>query len=710
MEKTSDTKIPEEPKMRKGTNTGHEKQDLLNQTKQIFEEVKNVKIDLQFSSGYVSNGSADIYDNYNGMPTIQLSKKKEETLKTSLERGLAYVAFDTSKNAYSRQHKEFSDLMGINEENHKQPIQDMIYSAYSALEQRRVNSCMGHVFKGFDERHKESDARKAEELFNSEDFEGINDPVTALQCSMLGMTEEVEKSDFKEVNKLMTDVERTSPDGSLILTAEFVENIFKPWYEAQMANQQQGGNKGQGKGNNPDPDGTPQSESDLIKEAEAEAEEQAKKLEELKEEIKDEFDPEHKGETNWKGKEPTDRQKEYLEKIINDNGNISPETKDAMIDAPETRGGMSDLISKMLNGDSGDYENDKPEPSRKDPINGKLSDEDKKLRDAQQQSERNRQKTNVAEQMQGKNDGSYLEPVGSKGSIKDAQEKGEEMIEELEERIAEAGQGDNTEDKNNRKIIWRKEELDKNTSRCKEYKNLPNTGSPNVDMQTVRKLKGIFKNIKSKPIEEISDSGQNIDVELFIKDEIEGGTDFFTEEVEQQGFAVVIGIDESGSMGGEPIQIAKNVCGTLYKAFENMPNVEIHVIGWQSNYSSCDVHIIKKFQEVGSLHTGGGTPFRQSMLYLGEYVKKLPQKKKLLFQITDGGIDYDEKTKNYLQKMRNDNDTVVTGIQISYYEGGDPAMHDLFGKENCLTFQDMKQVKNLLVKDITQRFVRYMKC
>ena len=68
------------------------------------------------------------------------------------------------------------------------------------------------------------------------------------------------------------------------------------------------------------------------------------------------------------------------------------------------------------------------------------------------------------------------------------------------------------------------------------------------------------------------------------------------------------------------------------------------------------------------------------------------------------------KTKNYLNEMRKQSGTIVTGMLIGYYGGGDPAMEDLFGKDNFLKFNNMEEVKTDLINDIAKRFMRYMKC
>jgi hypothetical protein len=406
----------------------------------------------------------------------------------------------------------------------------------------------------------------------SDDFK-INDPVSALQCAQLGLNDLVEKSEFKRANQYMEDVERTTGEGSIILTNEYVEEVVKPWYLENFGKEPegQGGNGKGGKNGNPAPinvgcggmpkpqgkdgESDPDGEPDPNCENETEQEGDGEGIGNPK------YDDRHENAKDWKGKEPTDKQKAYIKKH-------GPQGEPV----PKTRGGAYDLVSDLMNGDPVKQNEPIPDP---DPT----TDELKKVT---REVKVRRKDINVGENMEGKD-----HYVDVKKSIEEVKKDGEKMIDTIEEALADVARGQPNENK--RQIMFKKGELEGIVGGVNVMKNLPNIEQPQIDMHTVNKLKSIFKRLKSKPKTETSDSGQDIDVELFIKDEIEGGTDFLIDDVEQQGFAVVIGIDESGSMGGQPIQIARNLAGTLYKAFENMPNVEIHVVGWQSAGSHCDV-------------------------------------------------------------------------------------------------------------------------
>jgi hypothetical protein len=181
-------------KKRKGAGLGYENQTLLRKTKDIFEQVKKRRIDVQFRT-HELNTPVLVGEGYNGEAVLTLGKTKDESTKTSLERGLAYVAFDTSKASFK---KTVPDLSQFAKPEHQRQVGELIESAYAALEARRVHSCMGYIFKGFEERYKDGDRIRGTKLF-LEQGQQIDDPITALQVAQLGLEEEVEKSQFPTV-------------------------------------------------------------------------------------------------------------------------------------------------------------------------------------------------------------------------------------------------------------------------------------------------------------------------------------------------------------------------------------------------------------------------------------------------------------------------------------------------------------------------------
>ena len=317
-------------KKRKGTAFGFENRSdpIFEKTVDIFELIKKTKITLDIKN-YDTGDMTEVYDGYDqtNQHSITIGKRADENIKTSLERGLAYIAFDTSTRQFKGTVGKLSEFAKIE---HQGKIQELLMTAYASLEARRVNSCMGHVFKGFDERRRDADLIHAKKLFG-DDFK-INDPISALQCAQLGLNDLVEKSEFKRANEYMKDVERTSGAGSIILTNEYVEEVVKPWYLENFGKEPEGeGGDGKGKNGNPAPQGgeggnSGEGETDPNAEGETDQEGEGNG--------NPRYDDRHENAKDWKGKEPTDKQKEYIKRH-------GP--KDEPV--PKTRGGAYDLVA-----------------------------------------------------------------------------------------------------------------------------------------------------------------------------------------------------------------------------------------------------------------------------------------------------------------------------------------------------------------------------
>jgi hypothetical protein len=229
---------------------------------------------------------------------------------------------------------------------------------------------------------------------------------------------------------------------------------------------------------------------------------------------------------------------------------------------------------------------------------------------------------------------------------------------------------------------------------------IPN--SVQYDKFLAKKLQMLFTRFKTKPSQMVSDSGNDIDIDLFIKNKLEGNVDFILDDTTKTGFAVVIGVDCSGSMGNGNMQQAKNLCATLYKSFDGIPNVDITVIGWTSISAGMAIITVKSFDEVGRLRASSGTPFEEATLYCIEYMKKLQHRHKLFFQITDGDIS--DISRYCIQKINGSPNINSTVIQIGYSKRS--ALTKAFGKQNHIMVNRLNDNFNSkLIKQIVQRFM-----
>jgi hypothetical protein len=727
-------------KVRKGGGFGFEetnREAVLQKTADILAKVKGTFIRVQ-ANGFVQE--TDVQEDAGGYQiTIGAKVKEQEESKTKFERAVAPILFNTSKNLFNNQKV---DLTGFAQDKHQSALVDIADGVYSGLEQRRVNSMMGYLYKGYNERYQIADQQRAERDFA--DIE-IDNPAVAIQAANLGLYDKVAKSQFPEANEFVKAVERTGPSGSLILTKDYIDRIVKPWYKENFDNEpEEPQGQGQGQGQQQGQEGQDgesgesgeqgqsgesgesgedsESEDEGQEDGEGQGQGQSGQSGDGNAEPQN-IDPEtgeihsgdlnkHAGEKNWKGDKPSEAQKKALD-YYGYNG-----------ETPETKGDASDLISDIKSSgnegeraeelskefpkqmpNSGQGEEDGQSEDCSEPAN--WNENDMELKNQGDITESMRNQVDPARNMQGRCEESNTDQT----DLESSRTEGMEELEKIEDAINEITTEDAKDESPDtfeldNKHGFSEEELGDLTGNIKPI-SMNRWGTVDPDRQVVNKLKALFKRVKGKSKMRLTEDGNEVDIDMFIKNRTEGGQEFLLESTPQHGFLVVIGVDESGSMGGQRMNIARQLCGTLYKAFEEMHNVEIHVIGWASS-GGTKVHIIKSFEDVATLRAYGGTPFREATMYIADYVKKQPQKKKLFFQITDGDVDYDEKMMRFMQNMRRDG-IITTGIQVNDYGDAQGSMTKLFGKGNFLQFSDMADVKKILIKQIAKQMMRFMK-
>jgi len=227
-------------------------------------------------------------------------------------------------------------------------------------------------------------------------------------------------------------------------------------------------------------------------------------------------------------------------------------------------------------------------------------------------------------------------------------------------------------------------------------------------MEVVRKLKRRFMTIKGKPMRDYDESGIDLDVDEYIQSKVTKSRNFMIDEKMVTGFDVVIGLDCSGSMGGESMRMAKSICATLYKTFEDTPNVKIKVIGWQGGHSA-NVVEINNMSDLSYLHASGGTPLGSSTAYCRKVIENMSGQKRILFQITDGSPnsgDYDVNlTKQTVADLRRKG-IETFGILVGRRRV-DETMTKMFGK-NAICVLTFDSVKDILLKDLTKTIEKHL--
>ena len=671
--KSNSSKTAKKRKIVKGGTFGFEEKNKVKISRDlcdIFEQLHGDTINVNFNHQN-TRAITEYSREKNGKRTfnIDINKTASRSSKTSLEDSLSHILTKSPKISYHKNRSSFTDFATPDHVGKVNSTSDKIFEAF---ENKRAESWSSAIYQGYKERVIEANRLDGENLIKE-----IKNPIDAINAARLGLTEMVANSEFPEANDFMKSVERTMPKASVLLTKDYVDRVLKPWYQKIIQDDEEkpdNENEGEDEGENEDEEQENEQGNQTEQGENGEGEGQGEGQGEGESEEGD-----SKSEPKWKSDKPSEAQKNYIEKLGGDKN------------YPETKGEASKYIEKLLDGE--------------DPAgnSGKKSENsnDKAEEEVYQAAFNSDISTINNDNTQGCDPNVDFE----NDSVEKQQEEGEEEIEKIEDKISEMLQNEKV------KKSPIQENIKHQTKRCIDDGKLPTPTRVEYDRVTVSRLKQLFKRLKSKQTQEVSDSGTDIDVDLFIRNQVEGGHDFLLNDVEQRGFAVVIGVDESGSMGGGNMESAKKLCATLYKAFEDMPNVDIYVFGWTTGYSSDDRSgvIIKKItnlKEVGSLQASGGTPFLEATYYLTDFVEKLPHHTKLMFQITDGDVYNDKALSDYFKKLRKSK-TQVTGIQISSNQSQD--MIDLFGKNNYIQTPSMNRINGTMTKSIVHQFMGCMK-
>ena len=179
-----------------------------------------------------------------------------------------------------------------------------------------------------------------------------------------------------------------------------------------------------------------------------------------------------------------------------------------------------------------------------------------------------------------------------------------------------------------------------------KYKQILKKQEPskiNVNSTWINNIKRMFKSYKEKPKQIISSEGYDLDVGSFIDMKSTGYGDCFIEDIRKNGLSIVLSIDGSGSMRGTKNIMVQRICGTIFKAIEDIPNIDMKCITWSSD--SKGLTWLKKYEKYDDLKHLNEQPLGYTPTHVGisvgsEELSKMSGRRKLLILITDGAPQY----------------------------------------------------------------------
>jgi hypothetical protein len=234
--------------------------------------------------------------------------------------------------------------------------------------------------------------------------------------------------------------------------------------------------------------------------------------------------------------------------------------------------------------------------------------------------------------------------------------------------------------------------------------------------EIVNDMSKIFKKMNEIPKTTIEYEGDEIDMESYIKNKVEGydtGKCFIdTRYVE--GVSVLVAVDGSNSMedgAHSSMTRARDMVATMYKAIENVNNINLRTIVWASDLNGkMNVTNIESMEDTRNIRTTREyptTPTHMAIEYSTKMMKRMKGRKKLLILITDGQPEY---MKNYtllptptlikmcvnamVKGMRRCDNMVVLLIKPS--DHSKKCCEDIFGKRLIVT-DDMKSGSDIIM-------------
>jgi len=233
--------------------------------------------------------------------------------------------------------------------------------------------------------------------------------------------------------------------------------------------------------------------------------------------------------------------------------------------------------------------------------------------------------------------------------------------------------------------------------------------------EIVNDMSKMFKKINEIPKTTIGYDGDEIDIESYIKNKVEGHDigKCFIDTKHVQGASILVAVDGSSSMedGSSSMTRARNMVATMYEAVENVNGINLRAIVWSGNiYGKMNVTNIKSMEDTRTIRTSSEyptTPTHMAIEYSTKMMKRMKGRKKLLVFITDGQPEYMKNgmlmpTQTLVKMSAN---AMIKGMRrcdnilvllINPTDFSQKCCEDIFGKRLIVT-DDMKSGSDIIM-------------
>jgi len=293
--------------------------------------------------------------------------------------------------------------------------------------------------------------------------------------------------------------------------------------------------------------------------------------------------------------------------------------------------------------------------------------------------------------------------IENMGSMEDEKKAGQDVMDEVNDKINQTAY--DKEDLSYVKFVERGED------------------TPIYNESISNNMRKLFRKLTMIPKEIINDQGNEVDIESYITNRIEGKNlnRCLIDKKAQQGVCILISVDVSNSMHGHRVDIARKLVGTLFKSVEDLKNVEVRAQTWSSGGDGkIYIQEINNYKETKYITTGigGMTPTHLAIKYASMTAKKMKGKKKLVIILTDGHPQYYKNNyrhnlgqlitmsqKAMVKALRQTPNIMCVLVGDGGYVG---AMTEIFGAKRFIHTRSMNEASETVIKKFRQLIMRTM--
>jgi hypothetical protein len=234
--------------------------------------------------------------------------------------------------------------------------------------------------------------------------------------------------------------------------------------------------------------------------------------------------------------------------------------------------------------------------------------------------------------------------------------------------------------------------------------------------EIVNDMSNMFRNMNEMPKTTIGYEGDEVDIESYIKNKVEGHdvSKCLVDTKYVQGISILVAVDGSSSMedgSHSSITRARDMVATMYKAIENVNNIDLMSIVWSADVmGKMNVTRIRSLEDTKKIHTSvkyPTTPTHMAIEYSTKMMKRMKGRTKLLIFITDGQPEYMKGgtllptqtlvkmcVNAMIKGMRRCDSMVVLLIKPSDFS--QKCSEDIFGKR-LIVADDMKSGSDIIM-------------